>query len=237
MISPTSFQLSTYAETFQESFVKVAYIRKRKGKWIILSEKGKTLGSYNTKPEAVKRLHQIEFFKAHPKKTKKKASKEETDTYSSIMRSLNASGDHDAMTAFQTTFKQVFDAAYIAGEEHPEEVALEKAKAELNEKTAELKAMIVKTAAAIELGSAHVAGKYLADLIRWMMQRISYEKRAKAIDSMKRKIYYINEYQIASKKSPNSAVMGQAITLLKHLLLNHNPTYVRDVLNGIVRYL
>src|ERR1700728_563625 len=164
---PTPIQLSTYAEAFHESFVKVAYIHKRKGKWVILSEKGKVLGSYKTKPEAVARLKQIEWFKSHPKKTKKKASKEESDTYSSIMRSLNASYDHDAMIAFQTTFKQAFDAAYIAGEEHPEDIALEKAKSELNEKTAELKAMIVKTANAIALGNPDSAGSYLAELVKF----------------------------------------------------------------------
>jgi len=237
MTPPTPTQLSTYAEAFQESLVKVSYIRKRKGKWVILSEKGKVLGSYKTKPEAVKRLKQIEWFKSHPKKTKKKASKEDADTYSSIMRSLNKDNDHDAMISFQTTFKQAFDAAYISGEEHPEDIALEKAKAELNEKTAGLKAMIVKTAAAIELGNPDMAGKYLADLIRWMMKRISPEKRPKAIQSMKRKVYYTNEFAIAAKRTPPSASMGGALTLLKTLLLDHNPQYIRDILNNIVRYL
>jgi hypothetical protein len=237
MISPTPSQLSTYAEAFQESLVKVSYIRKRKDKWVVLSEKGKVLGSYKTKPEAVKRLKQIEWFKSHPKKTKKKASKEDTDTYSSIMRSLNKDNNHDAMISFQTTFKQAFDAAYIAGEEHPEETALEKAKAELNEKTAELKAMLVKTAAAIELGPPEEAGAYMAALVKFLLKRISPDKRPKAIQAMKRKIYYINEYQVASKRTPPSSSMGQSITIIKNLLLEHPAEYVRLCLNSIVKHL
>lgn len=236
MIPPTTTQLSTYAEAFQNNFVKVSYIRKRKGKWVVLSEKGKVLGSYKTKDEAVKRLKSIEYWKAHPKKAKT-ASKDESDTYSSIMRALNQSDDKDTMISFQTTFKQAFDAAYIAGEKHPEVIALEKAKAELNEKTAEFKDMLVKTAAAIDLGAPEEAGRYLAELIRFMMKRISPERRQKSIYSMKKKVYYINEYQISAKKTPPSASMGGALTILKTLLLEHNPLYIRQILNAVVKYL
>ena len=43
-------------------------IKKRGGTWVVLSEKtGRSFGSYDTKAEAQKRLHQIEFFK-HLKK-------------------------------------------------------------------------------------------------------------------------------------------------------------------------
>ena len=42
---------------------KSAYIKQRNGKWVILSEKGKVLGVYDTKSDAEKRLRQIEFFK------------------------------------------------------------------------------------------------------------------------------------------------------------------------------
>lgn len=38
-------------------------IKRRKGKWVVLSEKGKELGEYATKEQALKRLKQIEYFK------------------------------------------------------------------------------------------------------------------------------------------------------------------------------
>lgn len=46
---------------------KLSYIRKKKGKYCVFSEKGRNLGCYPTKAGAKKRLRQIEFFK-HMKK-------------------------------------------------------------------------------------------------------------------------------------------------------------------------
>jgi hypothetical protein len=43
--------------------LRQAFIRKHKGKWAIYSKQGKILGMYPSKAAAVKRLHQIEFFK------------------------------------------------------------------------------------------------------------------------------------------------------------------------------
>jgi hypothetical protein len=41
-------------------------IRKRGGKWYVLSESGKKLGGpYASKAQAVKRLKQVEYFKKH----------------------------------------------------------------------------------------------------------------------------------------------------------------------------
>lgn len=41
-------------------------IEQRGSKWVVLSQEGKELGSYETKNEAVQRLRQIEYFKSHP---------------------------------------------------------------------------------------------------------------------------------------------------------------------------
>jgi|ERR1700722_12218559 len=240
MIPPTPHQIETYADSFEESFVKVSFVRKVKNKWKVFSHKGKVLGTYDTKEEANKRLRQIEFFKHQSSKNHdqiKQATKDDEPTYSSIMRALNKDNKKDLMQNFQQTFKAAFDKAYMSGEEHPEQIALEKAKLELEAKTAELKDIITKTAAAIELGKPEEAGRYLAALVKFLLKRISPEKRAKAINSMKNKIYYINEYTIASKRTPPSSSMGQSLTILKTLLLEHNPIYIRSVLNEIVKAL
>ena len=48
-------------------------IRHIGNKWVVLSEKGKKLGSFASKAQAAKRLGQIEWFKHHPNhKTSKK---------------------------------------------------------------------------------------------------------------------------------------------------------------------
>lgn len=230
-MSTSPSKIDAYAQEFagfcSDTLIKVAYIRKRDGKWIILSEKGKVLGTYDTKSDAVKRLRQIEFFKNH----KKKASK--NDSYSSIMRDLRKSSDEEVVQCFQEEFKKVFDQALIDGDEEPEKIALEKALEAIDDEGE----LIEKAASAIDLGDPEGAGKYLANLIKFLIRRISPERRPKALDSLKRKIYYINEFDIAGKKTPPSSSMGQSITLLKTILLEHSPEYIRKVLNSIVKSL
>ena len=219
-----------FAHASANVFIKIAYIRRRNGKWIILSEKGKVLGSFDSKKDAVKRLRQIEYFKDH-KKTKKSAS--EDKSYSSIMRELNKSDDRGAIYEFQSTYKDAFDDALLNGIENPEDEALQKALEKISEK----KELLEKAASAIDLGDPETAGKYLADLVRFLTRRISFERRDGALQSLKRKIYYLNEYQIASKKTPPSSSLGQSITLLKTILLEHSPQYIRATLNAVVRHL
>ena len=43
--------------------IKIAKIKKVNNKWKVLSRKDKSLGEYDTKEEAVKRLQQVEYFK------------------------------------------------------------------------------------------------------------------------------------------------------------------------------
>lgn len=47
----------------EAGFEKFSYIRRRGKKWVVLSHKGKVLGTYKTKAEAQKRLRQVEFWK------------------------------------------------------------------------------------------------------------------------------------------------------------------------------
>jgi transcription termination factor NusB len=206
---------------------KTAVIRKLpNGKWTVKSLKGKNLGEYDTKEDAVKNLRRIEYFKAHPKKRKKKA---EEVSYSSVMRKLNKESNNDVIEKFQKEFKKSFDEGIISGKDEPEKDAL-------NHALESIKAF-EKSASAIDLGNAEAAGAYLANLVKFLLRRISNDRRPHAIDSMKKKIYYINEYNIAAKKTPPSSSMGQAITLIKTILLEHHPEYIRNVLNSIVRNL
>lgn len=234
----SSSKIEAYASDFAEaasidaSFVKIAKIRKLpNGKYRVLSEKGKNLGTYDTKELAKKRLRQVEFFKH------KNASDNSHDdaSYSATMRELRKSYDEDAISKFQRQFKSTFDNALMNNEEHPEDTAMEAAM-ECISVDAHVSAF-KKQASAINLGDPEFAGKYLADLLRFLLRRISSERRQKSINSLKRKVYYLNEYQIASKKTPSSASLGHAIGLLKTILLEHPPQYVRSVLNSVVRHL
>ena len=189
------------------------------GMYAVISRKGKILGKFKTKNEAVERLRQIEYFK-----NKKEAKKKDVDSYSATMRELNKSYDKDVVLKFQKEYKKLFDERYLAGEENPEDGILDAAL----ECIAEESFSMVKVGNAIEMGNPEEAGRFLAGLIQFLVKRISPERRQKSIDGLKRKIYYINEFDIASKRVPASSSMGQAITLVKNLMLEHSPKIILE---------
>lgn len=232
-ISPS--RIESYAEEFINSCggrVKVAVVKQLPGgQWTVESLKGKPLGEYKTKGEAVKRLRQIEYFKKHKKK--KKASKDQS--YSSVMRDLRKSYDEETINKFQKEFKDRFDEAILGGVDSPEEEILEDAMQCITFE--DDKRALIKAASAIELGNPEFAGKYLSDVLKFVMRRISPEKRTKSLESLRKKVYYLNEYQMAAKRVPPSSAIGQSITLLKHILLEHDPKYIRSVLNSVVKYI
>jgi transcription termination factor NusB len=227
-------RIESYAREFEnscgEDLFKIAIIKKLpNGEWTVMSEKGKPLGKYKTKEKAVKRLRQIEFFKKHKKAEKKDPS------YSSIMRELRKSSDEETVKKFQNEFKKLFDQAIINGSENPEKEVLEEAlKIVAEEKD---KYTLNKIASAIDLGNPEYAGKYLADVLKFVMRRISPERRPKSLENLRKKVYYLNEYEMAGKKVPPSSAIGQSITLLKHILLEHDPKYIRNVLNSVVKHI
>lgn len=205
---------------------KTAIIKKLpKGYWGIFSQKGKLLGKYKTKTLALKRLKQIEFFKH------KKAS--EDVSYSSLMRQIKDKYPSEILKQFRKIFKDAFDNAIINGEENPEDIALDEAMLFLDG----LEDNIQKVASAIEMGDPLYAGKYIAEIIKFLMRRISPERRKKSINGLRKKIFMLNEFDIANKNMPASSSLGQAISLTKNLLMMHSPGYIRAVLNSIVGHL
>jgi len=131
---------------------KIAIIRElSNGKYRVESEKGRNMGTYDSRSKAEKRLKQIEMFK-HMKKRNKKSNKELNDlysyfnkhgeedffccinellknansdilSYSSIMRDLRKE-DVKIKQLFQETFKKSGDQAMNDNIKNPEEYAL-----------------------------------------------------------------------------------------------------------------
>lgn len=208
---------------------KVSFIRKMpKGYWGVFSHKGKLLGKYKTKELAVKRLKQIEFFKHKNASTEK-----EEPTYSALMRDLGKKYDQDILRKFRETFKEAFDQALLSGDEDPEKTALNTAIDFVNE----LDENLSKVASAIQMGDPEYAGKYISEIIKFLCRRIDKDNRKKSLNNLKKKLYLLNEFDLSKKKMPASASLGQAISLTKNLLMMHPPSYVRAVLNSIVKYL
>lgn len=84
------------------------------------------------------------------------------------------------------------------------------------------------------MGTPSEAGRGIADIVRFLIQRISQESRNKSLQGLKRKIWNLNEFDIASKKTPPSASLGQSITFIKTILIGHDPRYIREVLKHVV---
>lgn len=227
--------IDIYANECQK-LTKVAFIRKLpNGKYRVLSEKGKNLGTYNSKEQAKKRLRQVEFFKH--KKANIDLTEAEDFTLSSLMRQFNKSSKEDAYN-FLKVYKNNFDSALEEGLENPERIALQNALVEFSKNNkVVINKDLVKTAILTELGTAEEVGKYLANIIRFTLTRISPKSRPKAIEKLKYKIYYLSESELANKKLPPASSMGQAITFVKHVLFNHDAKYIRSVINNIVRNL
>ena len=236
-----------YYQQCEKDLVKLAVIRKLpSGGYRILSEKGKNLGTYDSKEKAEKRLKQIEFFKyLAEQKDKNKAedkfidlTEAETFSLSAIMRQLNKNANKSQVLHFLKIYKEQFDLAFKKGLPKVDQIVLRKALFKFNkDHKIKLSKKIVKNAASVELGDSKLVGEYLANIVKFILKRISPQNRLKALDKVKQKIYLLNENEISLKKMPASSSMGQSITFVKTVLFNQDPKYIRSVINHLVRNL
>lgn len=99
------------------------------------------------------------------------------------------------------------------------------------------KRMFKLAASTIEMGSPETAGKGIADIVKFLLQRISPEKRPNAYKNMRDKIRRLNPTEISSKKTPASSSMGQSLTFIKTILIGHDINYISSVINNIIKNL
>ena len=245
-------------------FSKQSYIKRLPdGKYRVLSKKNKNLGTYDKKSDAEKRLAQVEMFKhmykyknkkSWRKKKRKKAinniysfikgaddTKVSKFNYSQIMRDLNKNNP-DKIEPFMKSFKKAFDEAQEKELESPEGTALISAMYTINysadKESSLLPNRFIKLAAAVvEMGEPGAAGKALADIVKFLVSRISIESRANSLLGLKNKIFNLNEFEIAQKKTPASASLGQSLTFIKTILNGHSPSYIRAVLDSVAENL
>jgi hypothetical protein len=241
-------QLLQFADNYYHEcsqIVKLSFIKKMpNGKWKVLSQKGKNLGTYNTKEEAVKRLRQVEYFKHH--KDKSNADNQVMDekvidltdaddfSYSAIMRKMRQKASKEQVRDFLRLFKTQFDKAVKNKLQKPEKIALQNSLIKFNKiHKIKINKKLVKNAAVTELGNPTEVGHYLANICRFILNRLEPDKRAKAMENLRNKFYFTNSDELAQKTSPPSAAIGQSITFVKHVLFNQNPQYIREVLNQL----
>lgn len=236
---------STYEDRCSKDLVKLAKIRKMPdGRYRVLSQTGKNLGSYKSRDAAEKRLKQVEFFKHfdHSEAKDDKSIIDLTDAdefaYSAIVRKLREKASSEQVMQFLRLFKIQFDKAVKEKLNKPERIALQKAIVSFNKlHKVKIDKKMIKNAAIAELGNAEQVGKYLSDIVKFTLNRIPSNKRQQAFDKLKQKFSTMNESEISSKIMPMSSALGQAITFVKHVLFNQDAQYVRGVLNSLVKSL
>lgn len=239
---------STYEEQCIQSLVKIARIRKLPdGRYRVLSQKGKDLGTYRSQKAAEKRLRQVEFFKHLDKSKADDEGKpvepiDLTDadefSYSAIMRKIRQKASPEQVKLFLKLFKMQFDKAVKGKINKPERVALQNTVIKFHKvHPIKLDKKMVKCAAVAELGDADQVGQYLASIVHFILAKLPPAKRPRAAQLLKHKFSVLSENAIAGKHMPNAAVYGQAITFVKHVLFNQDATYIRDVLNSLSRNL
>lgn len=235
-------QFANDYETQCLQLIKCARIRKLpNGKYRVLSEKGKNLGTSDTRQEAEKRLSQVEYFK-HKDENKADDYIDLRDaddfSYSAITRKLRAKAPKEQVKVFLKLFKTQFDKAVKKKLQKPEKVALQNALISFNKvHPIKVKKKLVKNAAVSELGVPALVGKYLADIVRFTLNRLPPDKREKAFFNLKQKFHAFDINEIANKNLPPTSSIGQSITFVKHVLFNHDPQYIREVLNNLIRNL
>ena len=214
------------------------------GKYRVLSQKGKSLGEYSSRKGAEKRLKQVEYFK-HLDKSNADDSPNAIDlrdidefSYSAIMRKMREKASPEQVKQFLQLFKAQFDKAVKGKVNKPERIALQNAVLKFNKvHPLKLDKKMIKCAAVAELGNAEAVGRYLSDIVKFIVNRLPLEKRDHALQILKQKFAVMSENEIAGKHMPQAAVYGQAITFVKHVLFNQDASYIRDVLNSLSRTL
>lgn len=236
-----------YELNCSEYLVKIARIKKMPGdKYRVLSQKGKNLGTYDSREAAEKRLKQVEYFKHLDKSNAEDNSSDKVIdlmgaadfSFSAIMREMRQEASKEQVKEFLKFYKKYFDKAVKEKLQKPEKVALQTALIKFNKLyKIKVKKKLIKNAAVSELGDPVLVGKYLADIVKFTLNRMPAEKRTPALDSLRQKFYSFNADEIAQKEMPATSAIGQSITFVKHVLFNHDSHYIREVINNLVRNL
>jgi hypothetical protein len=238
-----SDQILKLAEVYEfKCLEKLAKIKKLpNGKYRVLSEKNKNLGTYPSRAQAVKRLQMVEMFKHMDHHGADDTSIDLTDidefAYSAILRKLREKAP-EHVEQFLKLFKQQFDQAVKNKLHKPEKIALQNAMIKFNKlHKVKLDGKMLKTAAVAELGNAQQVGKYLSDIVKFTLQRIPADKRQKAILNLKNKFSKLPAEEISNKHLPSSSALGQSITFVKMVLFGNDSEYIRQALNALVNAL
>jgi len=226
---------SNYEDYCSNNLVTESRIRNLpNGNYRVLSEK---------KQDTFKKLQEVEFFKHKDDNTDNDNKvidlRKATDfSFSAIMREMRQQATKEQLRLFLTYFKKEFDKAVKSKLQKPEKVSLQNSLIKFNKKyKVQVNKKLIKNAAVSELGDPVLVGKYLSDIVKFTINRIPLDKRTRALDTLRKRFYSFNANEISQKNLPPTSGIGQSITFVKHVLFNHDPHYIREVLNNLVKNL
>lgn len=235
---------SDYENSCINGLVKFARIRKLpNGKYRVLSRDGKHIGEFSSRESAKKRLKQIEYFKNFDHSNAKDGevidlTEVDDYSYSAITRKIRQKATKEGIRLFLKIFKEQFDRAVKEKLQKPEKIALQNTLVKFN-KTYKIKIdkKMVKSAAVTELGNPTQVGAYLANIVKFTLNRIDPSKKYNAMIRLQQKFSIMDPNEIAIKNLPPSSTLGQSITFVKHVLFGQDATYIKQVLDTLVRNL
>jgi len=166
-------------------------------------------------------------------------TKEVTTTYSATLRELRKNNP-EQVESFMKFFKEAFEKAVENDLDNLEETSLLEAfqKTKIESKALKENEQLIKIAFdSIELGRPEIAGKDIANVIKFLTKKIKPVSRPEALRKLREKIWHLSETSMAAKKTPSSASLGQSLTFIKTVLNGHSSDYIRKVLEHIVRNL
>ena len=85
------------------------------------------------------------------------------------------------------------------------------------------------------MGDPSIAGKGIAEIVKFIMRRIPYDQRVSRLIRLKDKINNLNEMEMSTKNMPATSAIGQSISFVKTVLTGHNPRYIREIISYICK--
>jgi hypothetical protein len=235
MFSEMKKELNIQANT-PTTLSKVSYIRKVDNKYLVVSEKGKNMGTYPSRAQAKNRLKQVEFFK-HKDSNKVEDKQKSIDlsdveelSYSAIMREAKKKEYFSFINDFVIIYKKIADAFYLKNLNM--DGVMENVFHVMSKK---YKIITTKKEAAVD--SPLILGKAIADVILFLATKVKTENRRKAVSNFIRNIYYLNFSELASMDVNAGAAAGQVITLIKTILRSKDVGFIRSVVGEVIKNL
>lgn len=85
------------------------------------------------------------------------------------------------------------------------------------------------------LDDYRLAAASIAKVISFILSRMPFDRRPNAVAKLKEKIINLNVMEMANKKTPPTASIGQSLTFIKTILNGRDANYIQSILYELLR--